>query len=228
MSGAMLPPSPENQKSGAASETGQVPLQPGPPLTRLAVMLSGAGRTMVNLHDRILAGRLPGTIALVIASRECRGAELARERGLDVRVMPGVIPAETLGGVLAEAGVGLVALAGYLRKLEIPPAYRDRIVNIHPALLPSFGGPGMYGRRVHEAVLAAGCKASGCTVHLCDDRFDEGPILVQRACEVKEDDTPETLAARVFELELEAYPAALELLMAGRVKVEGRRARILP
>lgn len=195
--------------------------------TRLAVMLSGAGRTLVNLHDRMLAGRMRGEVALVIASRECPGADVARQRGLDVRVVPGVIPADVLGSMLRDAGAGLVALAGYLRMVNIPVGYEHRIANIHPALLPSFGGPGMYGMRVHEAVLAAGCRVSGCTVHLVDARFDEGPILVQKACEVKEDDTPESLAARVFALECEAYPEGLELLMAGRVRVEGRRARIL-
>lgn len=199
-----------------------------PPSDRLAVMLSGAGRTLANLHDRMLAGRMRGQIVLVIASRECPGAELARQRGLNVRVVPGVIPADTLGAMLREAGAELVALAGYLRMVDIPPGYEHRIVNIHPALLPSFGGPGMYGMRVHEAVLAAGCRVSGCTVHLVDRKYDEGPILVQRACEVKEDDTPETLAARVFAMECEAYPEGLELLMAGRIRVEGRRARILP
>lgn len=195
--------------------------------TRLAVMLSGAGRTLENLHDRMLSGRMRGEVALVIASRECPGAELARRRGLEVRVVPGVIPADVLGGMLRDAGAGLVALAGYLRMINIPAGYEHRIANIHPALLPSFGGAGMYGLRVHEAVLAAGCRVSGCTVHLVDARFDEGPILVQKACEVKGDDTPESLAARVFALECEAYPEGLELLMAGRVRVEGRRARIL-
>ena len=196
--------------------------------TRLAVMLSGAGRTLVNLHDRMLAGRMRGQIALVIASRECPGADLARQRGLEVRVVPGVIPAEALGRLLHEAGAGVVALAGYLRMINIPAGYEHRIANIHPALLPCFGGAGMYGVRVHEAVLAAGCRVSGCTVHLVDPRFDEGPILVQKACEVKGDDTPESLAARVFALECEAYPEGLELLMARRVRVEGKRARILP
>lgn len=195
---------------------------------RLAVMISGGGRTLVNLHERILAGRLRAQIPLVIASRDCAGVELARSRGLEVRIVPGVIPAEELEGMLREVGAEYVALAGYLKMINIPPGFENRIVNIHPALLPAFGGAGMYGMRVHRAVLEAGCKVSGCTVHLCDHRFDEGPILVQRACEVKEDDTPETLAARVFALECEAYPEALELLLAGRVRVEGRRARILP
>lgn len=193
----------------------------------LAVMLSGTGRTLVNLFEKIDAGALPARVALVIASRPCPGAERARERGIPVRVMPGPIRPDDLERTLRGAGADLVALAGYLRMVSIPESYRWRVVNIHPALLPSFGGPGMYGQRVHEAVLAAGCKVSGCTAHLCDDRYDTGPILVQRACEVLEDDTPQTLAARVFDLEREAYPAAIRLLIEGRVRVEGNRARIL-
>lgn len=194
----------------------------------LAVMLSGSGRTLINLCDRIQAGRLSAAIGLVIASREGLGAQRARERGLTTRIMPGNVLPDDLGRVLRGAGAEWIVLAGYLKLVRIPPGFEGRVVNVHPALLPSFGGPGMYGTSVHAAVLAAGCKVSGCTVHLCDDRYDTGPILVQRSCEVREDDTSETLAARVFELEKETYPAALELLLAGRVKVEGRRARILP
>jgi phosphoribosylglycinamide formyltransferase-1 len=122
-------------------------------------------------------------------------------------------------------------LAGYLRRLSIPASLKWKIVNIHPALLPSFGGAGMYGERVHQAVLDAGCKVSGCTVHLCDDEYDRGPIIVQRTCEVREDDTAQTLAARVFEQECLAYPEALRLLMDGRVRIEQagnlHRARIV-
>jgi phosphoribosylglycinamide formyltransferase-1 len=193
----------------------------------LAVMLSGAGRTLVNLCETIDAGLLPARVALVIASRPCQGVERARERGIPARVMAGSIPPDDLERVLRDAGVDFVALAGYLRMVNIPASYQWRVVNIHPALLPSFGGRGMHGIRVHEAVLAAGCKVSGCTVHLCDAHYDTGPILVQRACDVLEDDTPQSLAARVFSLECEAYPAAIRLLVEGRVRVEGNRARIL-
>jgi phosphoribosylglycinamide formyltransferase-1 len=94
-------------------------------------------------------------------------------------------------------------------------------VNIHPALLPDFGGPGMYGHHVHEAVLASGCSSSGCTVHLCDPEYDRGPIVLQKSCPVLPGDTADTLAARVFDLECEAYPEALELLFARRVKNTG-------
>jgi phosphoribosylglycinamide formyltransferase-1 len=189
-------------------------------------MLSGGGRTMVNLAAAMQRDRMNASIELVIASTECAGCERARERGFVTRVEPGVIDRERLGAMLSEARIDYVLLAGYLKLVRVPEAYRHRVVNIHPALLPSFGGAGMYGQRVHAAVLVRGCKVSGCTVHLVDDEFDSGPILVQRACEVREDDTPETLAARVFEQECVAYPAALEMLIEGRVRVDGRRAAI--
>lgn len=183
----------------------------------VAVLLSGGGRTLLNLADRMDSGEVRARVSLVVASKECLGADRARARGFDVRVEPGDIPADRLGAILRSAGAEFVALAGYLRLVRIPRGFEDRVVNIHPALLPSFGGPGMYGERVHRAVLAAGCRVSGCTVHLCDDRYDTGPILVQRCCPVEEGDTPETLAARVFEEEKRAYPEALAALVEGRV-----------
>jgi phosphoribosylglycinamide formyltransferase-1 len=191
-------------------------------------MLSGSGRTLVNLAERIRGGGLAAKIELVIASRECLGVERSRALGLPTTVLPGDIPAGTLEQLCRDHGVAWVALAGYLRLVNIPRALLGRVVNIHPALLPSFGGPGLYGHRVHEAVLAAGCKVSGCTVHLCDEVYDRGPIVLQKTCPVLEDDDADSLAARVFELEKAAYPEALELLISGRVNVEGGRARILP
>jgi formyltetrahydrofolate-dependent phosphoribosylglycinamide formyltransferase len=185
---------------------------------RLAVLLSGSGRTLVNLAERIRAGRLRAEIALVAASKECLGAQRARELGLNTRIIPGNIPESELERLCREHRIDWVVLAGYLRLLPTPRSLAGRIVNIHPALLPEFGGPGMYGHHVHEAVLKAGRKVSGCTVHLCDESYDRGSIVLQRECPVLADDTPETLAARVFDLELEAYPEALELLLSGRVK----------
>ena len=183
---------------------------------RLAVMLSGSGRTLINLLDHIDAGTLNASIPLVIASRECPGAQRARDRGVpSVRVIPGTIPAAALAATFDEHRIGWVVLAGYLKLVDIPPAYRGRIVNIHPALLPSFGGPGLHGARVHEAVLAARRTESGCTVHFCDEEYDRGSVILQKRCPVLPDDTPETLAARVFELEKAAYPEALGRLIEG-------------
>jgi phosphoribosylglycinamide formyltransferase-1 len=182
----------------------------------LAVLLSGSGRTLLNLDDRIASGDLSATIDLVIASRESLGAQRARERGLDTRIIPGRIPSPQLLALLREKKIDWVVLAGYLKLLDIPPEYAGRVVNIHPALLPNFGGPGMYGDSVHEAVIRSGAKVSGCTVHLCDAEYDRGPIVLQLTCPVLPGDDAHTLAARVFELELQAYPRALRMLIARR------------
>ena len=126
-----------------------------------------------------------------------------------------------------EAGAELVCLAGFLSLLRIPEDFALRVVNIHPALLPAFGGQGMYGHHVHEAVIEHGCKVSGCTVHFADNTYDTGPILVQRTCEVLPDDDADALAARVFEQECIAYPQAIALLEAGRVEViDNRRTHV--
>lgn len=190
---------------------------------------------MLNIVERVRTGRLDAEVVLVVGSRECLGLERARALGLPTILIPGEIPAGELDGLVRDAHAGLVVLAGYIRLVRLTPWLEGRVVNIHPALLPSFGGPGMYGDRVHQAVIDAGCKLSGCTVHLCDAEYDRGPIIVQRSCPVLEGDTPAALATRVFEQECQAYPEALELLMSGRVQVEaasgpgaGRRARILP
>ncbi|MCE7974647.1 MAG: phosphoribosylglycinamide formyltransferase [Leptolyngbya sp. PLA1] len=172
-------------------------------------MVSGSGRTLENILARCDSGDIPARVALVIASQECRGAEIARGRVPAVLVMPGEIPAPTLLDVLRGHDIDLVILAGYLRLVRIPDAFRGRVLNIHPALLPLHGGTGMHGRRVHEAVLASGDRQSGCTVHFCDDTYDTGKIILQHACPVQPDDTPDTLAARVFQAELQAYPRAI-------------------
>lgn len=184
-------------------------------------MLSGGGRTMLNLHDAIARGELPAQIALVIASRACAGEERARERGIPTRVVAGEIPAGELAAIARENRIDLVVLAGYLRLVHIPPGLDGRVVNIHPALLPAHGGRGMHGRHVHEAVLAAGDAESGCTVHLCTPEYDRGPILAQARCPVLTGDTPETLAARVFGLECSTYPHAIAGLIASIGRTEG-------
>lgn len=179
-------------------------------------MLSGSGRTLVNLHEVIAAGALHATIALVIASRECLGAQRAREHNIATVIERGRIPRARLQELARGAEADWIILAGYLHMVEIPASHRGRVVNIHPALLPDFGGPGMHGRHVHEAVLKANRHISGCTVHLCDDQYDTGPIILQRTCAVLPGDTPDTLAERVFEEEKIAYPEALRTLMASR------------
>ncbi len=179
---------------------------------RLAVLISGGGRTLLNLQDAIDRGELDAVIPIVIASKECAGVERARARGLPTLIYKGEIPAAELESVLEPHAIDWIVLAGYLKKVHIPKRYRGRIVNIHPALLPSHGGPGMYGHHVHEAVIKAKDTQSGCTVHLCDEEYDRGEIILQLTCPVQPDDTPDTLAARVFEVETRAYPQALRML----------------
>lgn len=191
--------------------------------SRLAILISGGGRTLANIADAIDRRELTASVALVVASAECPGAVLARERKIPVEIIPGVISLEVLEDRLNARRVDWIILAGYLKLLNIPASYRGRVINIHPALLPKFGGHGMYGRKVHEAVLAAGEKETGCTVHFCDDEFDTGPIILQRRCPVMPGDTPETLAARVFEEEKRAYPEAITRLIEGTARFEPRR-----
>lgn len=186
---------------------------PHKPLPRFAVFISGGGRTLLNIHDHIERGTLRAEIALVVASAECTGAARARERGLSVEIHAGHLTPESLDAILATTNPDWIVLAGYIKKLPILPRYRGRVVNIHPALLPKFGGHGLHGMRVHKAVLDAHETISGCTVHLADDDYDTGPIILQKTCPVLSGDTPESLAARVFECEREAYPQALAKLI---------------
>ncbi|MGP1272087.1 MAG: phosphoribosylglycinamide formyltransferase [Phycisphaerales bacterium] len=182
---------------------------------RLACFVSGGGRTVLNLLETIRRGELDARIALVVADRDCPGIQRCAEAGLTVlRARPR--DAHELGRLLEAHGIDLVVLAGYLRLLPVPPAWRGRVLNIHPALLPRHGGPGMFGDRVHAAVLAAGDAESGCTVHVCDDRYDTGPIVLQRRVPVLDTDSVETLAARVFEQECIAYPEAIRAVLAER------------
>jgi len=200
----------------------------------LAVLVSGSGTTLQNLIDRTADGSLPATIGIVIGSRP----ELAGvKRAADAKLMNFVVDRRDCADVpefsrqvfklIDDAGVDLIVLAGFLCLLEIPEKYAGRVINIHPALLPSFGGKGMFGRRVHQAVIDYGCKVSGCTVHFVDGSYDTGPIILQRTCPVLDDDTAETLAHRVFEEEKIAYPQAIRLFQQERLRVEGRRVRMV-
>jgi phosphoribosylglycinamide formyltransferase 1 len=187
-------------------------------LLRLGVLISGAGTTLQNLLERIRDGRLRGAeIALVIASRSAvRGVKLARQAGLPLEIIrtrdyPDEIAfSDTVAAALDRARVDLVLLAGFLCFWRLPPRYAGRVLNIHPALLPRFGGRGLYGRRVHEAVLAAGISESGCTVHVVDNEYDHGPIVAQVSVPVLPDDTPDTLAERVGRAERELYPCVVQ------------------
>lgn len=188
---------------------------------RLGVFISGSGRTLMNLHDRCRSGELDAEIPLVVSSAATSGLDRARRAGLHTQLIKGEIPAETLASLASEHRLDLIILAGYLKLVRLPTELEGRVLNIHPALLPKFGGAGMYGHRVHRAVLDAGETESGCTVHECDNAYDTGRILLQARCPVLADDTPETLADRVFALETEAYPAAIRMALA----TLGREAR---
>lgn len=184
----------------------------------LGILVSGGGRTMVNIHDQIEAGKLNAQIVSVICSRsKIKGVE----RALKIGIEPVIIRKKDFGDIdefskrieseLVKAKVELVIQAGWLCLWKIPSQYNGRVMNIHPALLPSFGGQGMWGHHVHEAVLEAGCKVSGCTVHFCTNEYDKGQILVQKACDIGDDDDADSLAARVFEQECIAYPEAIRM-----------------
>lgn len=185
---------------------------------RLAVLISGSGTTLENLIQRIDDGRLRGVqIGVVISSRGAvRGVEIARSARLPTEIVRRKDHADeqafsdALTSALDRAAVDLVVLAGFLCHWRLPPKYEGRTLNIHPALLPRFGGRGFYGRRVHEAVLAAGETVSGCTVHLVDQLYDHGPIVAQAEVPVCPDDTPESLAERVAQAEREIYPQVIQ------------------
>lgn len=208
------------------------PITPKP--LRLVVPLSGGGTTLQNMIDLIAKGQLPATVELVIASRpDAYGIQRASKAGIPTVVIPrkGTPPEEfnrRMHEAIRSARADLVCMAGFLSLWTIPDDYAGRVMNIHPGLLPSFGGKGYYGHHVHEAVIKAGCKVSGCTVHFADNVYDHGPIIVQRCVPVLEDDTPDTLAAKVFEQECIAYPEAIRLFAEGRLRIDGQRARILP
>tara|TARA_Y100000589_G_C27167559_1_gene635363 strand:- start:1324 stop:1974 length:651 start_codon:yes stop_codon:yes gene_type:complete len=196
---------------------------------RIVALISGGGRTVLNLHQAIVRDKLPAEILQVIASREeILGIERSREIGLAVSIPdPQDYDAE-LEQLINQQNPDLICLCGYLKKLRLNPEWNGKVINIHPALLPAHGGQGMYGRHVHQAVLEAGDDISGCTVHFVDELYDHGPILLQRTCPVESGDTPDALADRVFEEECKALPEAIALIASGRVRINGRQVEILP
>jgi phosphoribosylglycinamide formyltransferase-1 len=201
---------------------------------RLAVLLSGGGTTLENIFTHIESGGLDASVACVIGSRHgVYGLDRARNHGVPAIAIARKEFADTASfseavwnGVRAH-GAELVVLAGFMSLLDVDSAYNGKIVNVHPALIPSFCGRGMYGHHVHEAVLDYGAKISGATVHFVDAEYDHGPIILQKAVPVLEDDTADSLAERVQAAEREIYPQAIQLYAQGRLRIEGRRVRIL-
>lgn len=197
---------------------------------RLAVLISGGGTTLTNLVDHIQRGTLRAEIGLVIASRpDCGGVAKAANAGLRCEVIQRksfTSVAEFSAAIFDScraAQIDLVICGGFLALLQIPADFALRVMNIHPSLIPSFAGKGYHGEKVHEAVITRGCKVSGCTVHFVDDQYDHGPIILQKTVPVFDDDTPTTLAARVFEQECLAYPLAVSQFASGALRVDGSR-----
>lgn len=204
---------------------------PKPRPWRLGVLLSGSGRTLANLLDAIAAGELDAEVVCVVSSRTgVRGIEIAREAGIPVSVVTwkgAPDPAQrsrTIFGTMTQHGADLLILAGFLRQLDIAPGWEERMLNIHPCLLPQAeayaAGRGKYGDRVHAAVLAHGDAVTGATVHVVTPEYDTGPPILQREIPVLPDETPETLAARVFALECELYPEAIRQYTAAHPELK--------
>ena len=189
----------------------------------IAVLISGSGSTLRNILELISAGRLSARVAGVIASRDCSGLDHARNHDVPCAIVKRGKPFDAadfsarITAQLDEWHPKLIVFGGFLSLYLAPPQYPA--INIHPALLPFFGGKGMYGDRVHEAVLASGMKITGCTVHMVDDKYDTGPIVAQRTVPVLDGDTVDTLGARVRETERELYPEVIGWFSAGRVVI---------
>jgi formyltetrahydrofolate-dependent phosphoribosylglycinamide formyltransferase len=201
----------------------------------VVVLVSRGGTTMRNLISKIAAGQLNIRILRVLANTaRAGGLAVAAAAGIPTEVIASKAFAsqEEFSGAIfdrcRDVGAELVVMGGFLKQITIPADFCNRVTNMHPALIPSFCGKGFYGHHVHEAVLAYGVKLSGCTVHFADDQYDHGPIILQKAVPVLDDDTPQSLATRVFEVESEIYPAALQLIAEDRVRVVGRRVKIAP
>jgi phosphoribosylglycinamide formyltransferase 1 len=203
----------------------------------VAVFCSGRGSNLQAILNNIGSGKLHARVVLVISSTETAGAlDIARSytipgHFLSAKQFPDASACTShLLEILQQHHTDLVVLAGYLKMIPeaVVDRYEHRIINIHPALLPSFGGKGLYGHFVHEAVLQYGCKVSGATVHLVDKAYDTGAPLLQKCVPVLDDDTPDTLAARVLTVEHEILSQAIQLFADGRVQVHGRKAVILP
>jgi phosphoribosylglycinamide formyltransferase-1 len=196
-------------------------------------LLSGSGTTLENLFVKRDEGAFSAEIVAVLGSRaDAFGLERARKRGIPALCVERkkFKTPENFSSVIFEKlkpySPDLIVLAGFMCKLVIPPAYEMKVVNVHPALLPAFGGKGHYGHHVHEAVLAYGAKITGCTVHFVDHEYDHGAVIMQKAVPVLPGDTGDTLGARVQEAEREIYPMAIEAIVEGRVSIEGRTVHV--
>jgi len=202
-------------------------------IINMAVLISGSGRTLQNFIDLIKKGDLPAKIRVVISSKpDVYGLERAAKNCIPAFVVDrsefksSNDFSEVINNKLKDYSIDLITLAGFISLYKIPPIYEGKVMNIHPALLPTFGGKGFYGEKVHTAVIESGAKFSGCTVHFADNIYDKGPIIIQKVVPVLDNDTPEALAERVFTEEMKAYPEAVKLFAEDRLKIKGRRVFI--
>ncbi len=179
-------------------------------MLKIAVLLSGSGRTLDNYHERIKASTLRAEIQVVISNvADALGLEKARNYGYPAFHAVGN---EETNTILNDYNIDLICLAGYLKLYSPPTHLAKRVLNIHPSLIPSFCGDGFYGNRVHRAVKARGCMVSGCTVHCANEVYDEGPIVCQESVPLEYDDTIGDIASKVFEAECEAFPKAINIV----------------
>jgi formyltetrahydrofolate-dependent phosphoribosylglycinamide formyltransferase len=204
-------------------------------MKKIGFLLSGSGSTLQNFIDLQREGKLSGEIAVVISSRpDAYGLERARENNIPAFTVEynkykpdaDAYSAE-ITKILKEFGVDLVIMGGFMSLYLVPPVFENKVVNVHPSLIPAFCGKGFYGHKVHEKVIESGVKVTGCTVHLVNNRYDQGPILAQGVVEVEDGDTPDTLAARVQAKERELYPKVVNDLLQGKIGVQGRKTRKL-
>lgn len=199
----------------------------------VAVLISGGGTTLRNLIQLVDSNELDIDIRLVISSSpNTGGLAFAKDANIPTKVVvrksddSDADYRDAIFGPCRDAGVGLVVMGGFLKHVLIPDDFAGRVMNIHPSLIPAFCGEGYYGKRVHKAVIEYGARVSGCTVHFVDDHYDHGPIILQKAVEVHSDDSPESLAARVFEQECVALPEAIRLFADGKLCIDGRTVTV--
>lgn len=216
------------------SEFRRIPGTGGRPV-RLAVLLSGRGSTLQHFLELVRAGSLAASVEVVISSRtDALGLEHARRANVPAVAIPRRdfrdldTFNDAIHATLERYPIDLVLLAGFLSPFQLRTRYQDRVLNVHPALIPAFCGKGFYGMHVHRAVVESGVKVSGCTIHFADEEYDHGPIILQECVPVLDDDTPETLATRVQEVERRLYPEAVRLWAEGRLAIAGGRVRVLP
>lgn len=202
---------------------------------RLGILISGGGTTFLNLHQKILSNQLSAEIACVVSSsRKALGLAKARELGYPAQVVQrskfedDESFSRAIIGHLCNHRVDLVVLGGFLKKFIPMSPFQQRCINIHPSLIPAFCGKGFYGMKVHQAVWDRSCKISGCTVHLVNANYDEGPIILQKATAIDDRDTPETIKDKVFGLECQALPEAIDLFVKDRIRFEKNRSIIQP